>query len=40
MSAIFLALLKKEGLVPVTEHRFHPTINGAYSQIKTKPINE
>jgi hypothetical protein len=25
MSAIFLALLKKEGLVPVTEHKFHPT---------------
>jgi hypothetical protein len=25
MSAIFLALLKKEGLVPVMEHKFHPT---------------
>jgi hypothetical protein len=25
MSAIFLALLKKEGLVPVTEHKFHTT---------------
>jgi hypothetical protein len=25
MSAIFLALLKKEGLVPVTEHKFHST---------------
>ena len=25
MSAIFLALLKKEGLVPVKEYKFHPT---------------
>jgi hypothetical protein len=40
MSAIFLALLKKEGLVPVTEHKFHPTRKWRLSLTWSKHIKK